>query len=180
LSPSRSSCPKDVEASLRGGGKHPGHRRHHARPRPKAVDKTRGSRPALRTRVRKRPASVGARLPKTKVGACREAGGDKVHRRVVQPPRGRQCEGPTPLLLNALAGGVRSREGQSPRKTEILSLSWLGDTQCGPNVATTDDVEPSVRANSSCVILRNVANVWNIRRIANCNVLNAASRATWE
>ena len=100
MSPSRSSCQKDVEASLRGGGKHPGHRGHHARPRPKAMDETRGSWPALRTRVRKRPASVGARRPKTKVGACREAGGEKLHRRVAQPPHGRQCERTTPLLLS--------------------------------------------------------------------------------
>ena len=48
------------------------------------------------------------------------------------------------------------------------------------NVAATDNMESSVRANSGCLILRNVANVWYIRRIANCNVLNAASRAIWE
>ena len=268
------------------------------------MDETRGSWPALRTRVRKRPASVVARRPKTKVGACREAGGEKLHRRVAQPPHGRQCEGPTPLLLSlartlsatidrrreavvtladpktlrrkeskraarllyvvpttqketnlrgpfrivgtrwwvrgcclgsakgwfeldehkvrkwgawhqhvtlslltyALAGGVRSREGQRrDRKTSCYSrayqrragccagwyrfdhrmkkrsfpsLGGIGDTQCRPSVAT--DVEPSVRANRGCVILRYVANVWYIRRIAHCNVLNAASRATWE
>ena len=64
------------------------------------MDETQGSWPTLHTSVRERPASVSARRPKTKVGACREAGGEKLHRRVTQPLHGRQCEGSTPLLLS--------------------------------------------------------------------------------